>query len=155
MTHQVDRDDKYWMQQAIELAERARQQDEVPVGALIVVDDNIIGSGWNQCITTKDPTAHAEVVALRDASQQIQNYRLPQLSTMYVTLEPCAMCAGALVHARVDRVVFGATDPKAGAVRSFFRLLSTEHLNHRAEITGGVLETSCSELLRKFFQDRR
>ena len=155
MTHRNGRDDEYWMQQAIELAERAQQQDEVPVGALIVVGDEVAGSGWNQSITTKDPTAHAEIVALRDASQQIQNYRLPQLSTMYVTLEPCAMCAGALVHARIGRVVFGATDPKAGAVQSYFNVLSTEHLNHRAEWTGGVLEASCSDMLKNFFQARR
>ena len=155
MTHRNERDDEYWMRQAIELAERARQQDEVPVGALIVVDGNIIGSGWNQSITTKDPTAHAEIVALRDASRQIQNYRLPRLSALYVTLEPCAMCAGALVHARVGRVVYGATDPRAGAVETHFNVLGTNHLNHRAETEGGVLESECSEILKNFFKARR
>jgi len=147
--------DEYWMQHALHLAEKAQQQDEVPVGAIIVVENEIIGRGWNQSISSNDPTAHAEIVALRDAAANIANYRLPKESTLYVTLEPCAMCAGAMVHARVGRVVFGAGDPKSGAVTTFFNLLSSEQLNHRAEITSGVLETSCSDLLKQFFQARR
>lgn len=147
--------DEYWMQQALQLAEKAQQQDEVPVGAILVVENEIVGRGWNQSITSNDPTAHAEVVALRDATGNLANYRLPKESTLYVTLEPCAMCAGAMVHARVGRVVFGASDPKSGAVTTFFNLLSSEQLNHRAEITGGVLEEACSNLLKEFFQARR
>lgn len=148
-------DDEYWMQQALALAARAQQQDEVPVGAVIVHDNKLIGSGWNQSISAHDATAHAEIIALRDATQRLENYRLPKQTTMYITLEPCAMCAGALVHARVDRVVFGAADPKTGAVESLFKLLSNENLNHRAEVTAGILETECSEILVNFFQARR
>jgi len=155
MTINDDNPDDYWMQQALQLADKAQQQDEVPVGAIIVVENEIVGRGWNQSISSNDPTAHAEIVALRDAATNIANYRLPKESTLYVTLEPCAMCAGAMVHARVGRVVFGASDPKSGAVTTFFNLLSSEQLNHRAVITSGVLETSCSELLKKFFQARR
>jgi len=147
--------DEYWMRQALQLAEKAQQQGEVPVGAIIVVDNEIVGRGWNQSIASNDPTAHAEIVALRDATGNIANYRLPKDSTLYVTLEPCAMCAGAMVHARAGRVVFGASDPKSGAVTTFFNILSSEQLNHRAEITGGVLETLCSDLLKSFFQARR
>lgn len=147
--------DEKWMRHALALAERAEQQQEVPVGALIVYEDAIIGEGWNQGISLNDPTAHAEVIALRAASQTIQNYRLPRESTLYVTLEPCAMCAGALVQARIGRVVFGASDPKTGAVGSVFNLLDNEKLNHRAHIVGGVLESICSEMLKKFFQQRR
>jgi len=151
----VDPDDEYWMRRALELAERARQAQEVPVGAIIVHEDSIIGSGWNQSITANDATAHAEIVALRDATIGLENYRLPKQTTMYVTLEPCAMCAGALVHARIDRLVFGATDPKTGAVQSIFNILNNEKLNHRALITGGVLESACSHILVDFFQERR
>lgn len=147
--------DEHWMQLALEMAARAEQLDEVPVGAIVVCDDEVIGRGWNQSINSSDPTAHAEIVALRDAAQNISNYRLPKQSTLYVTLEPCAMCAGAMVHARVDRVVFGASDPKSGAVKTFFNLLSTDQLNHRAEITSGVMESSCSDILKEFFKARR
>jgi len=151
----VDPDDEYWMRRALELAERARQAQEVPVGAIIVHEDSIIGSGWNQSITANDATAHAEIVALRDATIGLENYRLPRNTTMFVTLEPCAMCAGAMVHARVDRLVFGATDPKTGAIQSIFNILNNENLNHRANITGGVLESACSHILIEFFQARR
>ena len=151
----VNSDDEYWMRHALEFAERAGQAQEVPVGAILVHENRIIGSGWNQSIVADDATAHAEIVALRAATRELQNYRLPKQTTMYVTLEPCAMCAGALVHARVDRLVFGATDPKTGAVQSIFNILSSEKLNHRAEITGGVLESACSQILVDFFKERR
>jgi tRNA(adenine34) deaminase len=143
------------MLQALELAEQARQEQEVPVGAILVHENKLIGSGWNQSILANDATAHAEIVALRDATSRLQNYRLPKLTTMYVTLEPCAMCAGALVHARIDRLVFGASDPKTGAVESIFNILNNEKLNHRADITSGILESSCSQILVDFFQARR
>ena len=129
--------------------------EEVPVGAILVHENQIIGSGWNQSIVANDATAHAEIVALRAATTELQNYRLPKQTTMYVTLEPCAMCAGALVHARIDRLVFGANDPKTGAIESIFNILNNEKLNHRANITGGVLESSCSQILVDFFQERR
>ena len=127
----------------------------MPVGAILVHENQIIGSGWNQSIVANDATAHAEIVALRAATTELQNYRLPKQTTMYVTLEPCAMCAGALVHARIDRLVFGANDPKTGAIESIFNILNNEKLNHRANITGGVLESSCSQILVDFFQERR
>jgi tRNA(adenine34) deaminase len=155
MHNEVEPGDEYWMQQALELAERARQEQEVPVGAILVHENQIIGSGWNQSIVANDATAHAEIVALRAATTELQNYRLPKQTTMYVTLEPCAMCAGALVHARIDRLVFGANDPKTGAIESIFNILNNEKLNHRANITGGVLESSCSQILVDFFQERR
>lgn len=147
--------DEHWMQLALDLAAKAEEQGEVPVGAVIVCDNEVIGSGWNQGISNNDPTAHAEIVALRDAAQRLSNYRLPKQSTLYVTLEPCAMCAGAMIHARVDRLVFGASDPKSGAVETFFNLLSSDQLNHRAEITSGVMESSCSDILKEFFKARR
>ena len=143
------------MRYALELAERAEQQQEVPVGALIVCGDTILGEGWNQSISLNDPTAHAEVLALRAAGEKISNYRLPKDSTLYVTLEPCAMCAGALIQARIGRVVFGAADPKAGAIGSVLNLLDHEELNHRAPVQGGVLENTCADLLRNFFRQRR
>ena len=155
MHNEVESDDEYWMLQALELAEQARQEQEGPVGAILVHENKLIGSGWNQSILANDATAHAEIVALRDATSRLQNYRLPKLTTMYVTLEPCAMCAGALVHARIDRLVFGASDPKTGAVESIFNILNNEKLNHRADITSGILESSCSQILVDFFQARR
>lgn len=147
--------DEQWMRYALGLAERAEKQQEVPIGAVIVQGDAVLGEGWNQSISLNDPTGHAEVLALRAASQKISNYRLPKESTLYVTLEPCAMCAGALIQARIGRVVFGAFDPKAGAVRSIFNLLDSDKLNHRAPVQGGVLETQCADILKKFFKQRR
>ena len=145
----------HWMRHALKLARQAAASGEVPVGALVVLEGQIIGSGWNRPIGTHDASAHAEIVALRDAGQRIGNYRLPG-STLYVTLEPCPMCASAIVHARIKRVVFGATDPKGGACGSVFRLLpSDERFNHRTECTGGVLADECAELLRSFFRERR
>lgn len=142
------------MRRALELARRAGQLGEVPVGAVVVVDGEVIGEGWNQPISANDPTAHAEIVALRAAAQRVGNYRLTG-AELYVTLEPCAMCAGAIVQARIARVVFGAPDPKAGAGGSVFNLLAHERLNHRAEVIGGVLEAACAGLLQAFFQARR
>jgi tRNA(adenine34) deaminase len=143
------------MQRALELAQRAEAAGEVPVGALLVRDDAIIGEGWNRPIGTHDPTAHAEVVALRDAAARAGNYRLPG-ATLYVTLEPCPMCAGAIVHARVARVVFAATDPRAGAAGSVFDLLPSDgRFNHQVSCQGGVLAEQSSALLKDFFRARR
>ncbi|MCW8889670.1 MAG: tRNA adenosine(34) deaminase TadA [Sedimenticola sp.] len=150
----ADRDELY-MRRAIALARRAESEGEVPVGAVLVLDGKVIGEGWNRPITTSDPTAHAEIMALRDAGKNVANYRLPG-STLYVTLEPCPMCAGAIVHARVKRVVYGTTDPKGGAAGSVFNLLpSDERFNHATEAEGGVLADQCANLLRNFFRSRR
>jgi len=147
--------DEHWMRRAITLAEHAAAEGEVPVGAVLVRDDEIIGEGWNCPISTQDPTAHAEIQALRDAAHRIGNYRLPD-SVLYVTLEPCVMCAGAIVHARVARVVYGATDPKAGACGSVFDLLPSDNrFNHRTDCDGGLLAEPCATLLRAFFRARR
>ena len=147
-------DDVRWMRRALELATRAQAEGEVPVGAVLVKDGAILGEGWNRPIGTHDPTAHAEIQALRAAAAQAHNYRLSG-ATLYVTLEPCPMCAGAIVHARVARVVYGAPDPRAGAAGTVFHLLDTETLNHRAEVQGGVLGEECAQLLRQFFKERR
>ncbi|MDH3310270.1 MAG: tRNA adenosine(34) deaminase TadA [Gammaproteobacteria bacterium] len=146
--------DEAFMRRALELAQHAEEAGEVPVGALVVLNDDIIGEGWNQPIVAHDPTAHAEIVALRAAAVRIKNYRLSG-ATLYVTLEPCAMCAGAIVQARITRVVYGAADPKAGAAGSVFNLLESPSLNHRAQITGGILARDCGENLKSFFQARR
>lgn len=146
--------DRYWMAQALDLAQQAAAAGEVPVGAVLVRGEALIGAGWNQPIGACDPTAHAEVLALRAAAARVGNYRLVD-STLYVTLEPCPMCAGALVQARVARVVFGAVDPRAGAAGTVFNVLQSARLNHRAEVTGGVLAEGCGTLLRDFFRARR
>jgi tRNA(adenine34) deaminase len=146
--------DEYWMRQALVLAQQAEHNGEVPVGAVIVLNDQLIGSGWNQPISQNDPTAHAEIVALRAACLQQQNYRLPN-STMYITLEPCIMCAGAIVHARIERVVFAATEPKTGAAGSCFDIFNTNQLNHRVNCDQGVLAEESSKLLRDFFRSKR
>ncbi len=152
---QADPNDLKWMQHALGLAQKAEEEGEVPVGAVIVRDDEIIGEGWNRPIGTNDPTAHAEIIALRDAGMRQQNYRLPD-STLFVTLEPCPMCASAIIHARVGRVVFGAYDPKGGAAGSVFNLLPPDNrFNHRLECVGGLLEQECGDILRIFFQRRR
>ena len=150
----ADARDAAFMHRALDLARHAEQAGEVPVGALVVLNDEVIGEGWNQPIVSHDPTAHAEMVALRAAAMRMKNYRLTD-TTLYVTLEPCAMCAGAIVHARVGRVVFGAADPKTGAAGSVFNLLESPSLNHHAQITRGVLAEECGETLRKFFEARR
>ena len=146
--------DAAYMRRALELARHAEEAGEVPVGALVVLNDEIIGEGWNQPIVTQDPTAHAEIVALRAAAVRTKNYRIPE-AVLYVTLEPCAMCAGAMVHARMARVVYGAADPKSGAAGSVFNLLESPSLNHRAQVTRGVLAEECGEMLRTFFEKRR
>ena len=142
------------MLHAQHLADRAKAQGEVPVGAVLVRDNEIVGEGWNQSITLHDPSAHAEIMALRSAGQQVENYRLPE-ATLYVTLEPCAMCAGAMLHARLGRVVFGAFDPKTGAAGSVFNTLQDDSNLHKLSVTGGVLAEQCSEQLRAFFRERR
>ncbi|MFA7620068.1 MAG: tRNA adenosine(34) deaminase TadA [Thiohalomonadaceae bacterium] len=148
-------DDDY-MRRALELAACAEAEGEVPVGALLVsAAGEVIGEGWNRPIGAHDATAHAEIQALRAATARIANYRLPAGTTLYVTLEPCPMCAGAMVHARVSRVVYGASDPRAGAAGTVFNILQHEALNHRAEVQGGVLGEECGERLRTFFRARR
>ncbi len=146
--------DKNWMQHALLLAKRAEQQDEVPVGAVIVLNDQIIGEGWNQPVSSNDPTAHAEIMALRDAGKNIGNYRLLNAS-MYVTLEPCAMCASAIVHARLTKLVYAIEDPKTGACGSVFNLLQTDELNHKVEVKRGILADECQSLIQIFFKKKR
>ena len=150
----VNPTDVFYMQRAIQLAEAAAVNQEVPVGAVLVLNDQIIGEGSNQPIQTHDPSAHAEMIALRRAAEKIKNYRLIN-TTLYVTLEPCLMCVGAIVHARVKRVVYGAPDPKTGAVASVFSLGEAKQFNHRVEYQGGVLAEACGELLKQFFRERR
>jgi tRNA(adenine34) deaminase len=142
------------MERALALARRAEAAGEVPVGAVLVHDQAVLGEGWNRPIGDCDPTAHAEMVALRDAALRAGNYRLPG-STLYVTLEPCTMCAGALVHARVSRVVYAAADPKGGAVENLFRVLDDARLNHRVAHLGGVLAGPAGALMKRFFAARR
>lgn len=142
------------MREALAQAEASRQDGEVPVGAVVVLDGTIVGSGRNRVIRLSDPTAHAEIVALREASRTIGNYRLIG-ATVYSTIEPCAMCAGALVHARVARLVYGAKDPKAGAVETQFGICTAGFLNHQVSVEGGVLEGECRRVLQSFFLDRR
>ena len=143
------------MQHALALAEQAAARGEVPVGAVLVRDGEVLGEGWNCPIATNDPSAHAEIRALRDAGRRAGNYRLPD-TTLYVTLEPCPMCAAALVHARVHRVVYGAADPKGGACGSVFDLLPSDgRFNHAVQVTGGVLAQDCGDRLRAFFRERR
>jgi tRNA(adenine34) deaminase len=150
-----DLNDQQFMQRALMLARRAESEGEVPVGAVVVLGGRIIGEGWNRPIGLLDPTAHAEIVALRDAASRVGNYRLPG-STLYVTLEPCPMCAGAIVHARVVRVVYGADDPKGGAAGSVFDLLPTDHrFNHTVAVKSGVLQQHATDLLKDFFRRKR
>lgn len=146
--------DEDWMRHALGLAQKAADQGEVPVGAVLIRDGEILGEGWNQPISLHDPSAHAEMLALRAGGIAAGNYRLPG-SVLYVTLEPCPMCVGAMIHARVERVVFGAFDPKTGAAGSAFNLLGDERHNHRISVSGGVLEEACAEALRAFFRARR
>ncbi len=146
--------DVAYMQRALALAEHAADAGEVPVGALVVLDGKVIGEGWNRPISGHDPCAHAEIMALRDAAQRVQNYRLAD-AELYVTIEPCTMCAGAIVHARIARVVFGATEPKAGAVVSNAQIFDQPWLNHWPTYEGGVLAEQCSERISAFFKARR
>ncbi len=147
--------DEGWMRRALELAKQGAAMDEVPVGAVVVdADGRCLGEGFNKPISEHDPTAHAEIVALRRAAEAAGNYRLPG-ATLYVTLEPCLMCCGALVHARVDRLVYGATEPKSGAVESSFSVLESTRLNHRLQVIGGVLAEASTAVLQEFFAARR
>ncbi len=148
MTHQQ------WMARALDLAEQAAQQHEVPVGAVVVLDNQIIGEGFNQPIKLHDPSAHAEMLALRQAASYLQNYRLTD-ATLYVTLEPCAMCMGAIVHARIKQLVFGAWDRRAGAVRSVFRIADEPALNHQVQWQDGILGEQCEHILKQFFKQKR
>lgn len=147
-------DDERWMRHALDLADRAETEGEVPIGAVLVRHGRLLSEGWNHPIGAHDPTAHAEIVALRAAAAQVSNYRLPD-TTLYVTLEPCPMCAGAIVHARVARVVYGTADPIAGAAGTRYNLLQSQVLNHRAVVDAGVLAEECAERLRAFFRTRR
>jgi tRNA(adenine34) deaminase len=146
--------DHQFMMQALEQAKLAAQEGEVPVGAVLVQDGKVISKAFNRPISNHDPSAHAEMLALRSAAGEIENYRLPG-STLYVTLEPCVMCAGAMLHARVDRVVFGARDPKTGAAGSVVDIFSINQLNHQTTVDGGILESECGQVLRDFFKERR
>lgn len=154
MTDDASVADLRWMREALTLARHAGAAGEVPVGAVVICDDAIVGRGWNRPIAARDATAHAEVDALRDACTRRGNYRLPDC-TLYATLEPCSMCAGAIVHARVARVVYGADDFRAGGVHSIFSILDEPRLNHRVAHRGGVLAAESAALLRDFFRDRR
>lgn len=147
-------EDEYYMRLALEQARLARAAGEVPVGAVVVCAGEVVGTGWNQPIRAQDPSAHAEIVALRAAARRLGNYRLPGCS-LYVTLEPCAMCSGAIFHARIARVVYGAADPKTGCAGSVLNLYAEPRLNHHAEVVGGVLAEECAALLREFFVERR
>lgn len=145
---------QHWMQQALQLAEKAQSMNEVPVGAVLVKDEQIIGRGFNQPITNHDPSAHAEIIALREAGQTLKNYRLIN-TTMYVTLEPCAMCAMAMVHARVEQIVFATREPRTGAGGSLYQLLQHSGHNHKIEIVEGVMQEESSNMLKKFFKEKR
>lgn len=146
--------DIFWMQHALELAKRAESEGEVPVGAIVVLNEEVIGEGWNRPIIDNDPTAHAEIMALRSAANKINNYRLLN-TTLYVTLEPCIMCTGAIIHSRVKRVVYGATDPKAGAANSAFTILGTDCLNHKVKVDSGMMSDECGHVLTEFFRNKR
>jgi tRNA(adenine34) deaminase len=150
----VQGDDEYWMRHAIGLAQWASAAGEVPVGAVVVRGHELLGEGWNCSITSQDPSAHAEIVALRQAGSRAAAYRLPE-ATLYVTLEPCFMCVGAMIHARLSRIVFAASDPKTGACGGQFDLLAIPGHNHYPEVVEGVLRQECGDLLREFFRARR
>jgi len=146
--------DTHFMQEALNLAIKAQHMEEVPVGAVVVLNNQIIGRGWNQPIHQSDPTAHAEIMALREAAKYLGNYRLVNCS-LYVTLEPCMMCVGALIHSRIQRLIFGAFDPKTGMAGSVLNLLEAPQINHRVEILNEPLGNACGELLKNFFREKR
>lgn len=146
--------DESWMDEALLAAQQARDAGEVPVGAIVVLGDKIVGRGWNRNLLDHDPSAHAEIVALRSAGAAIGNHRLIGCE-LFATIEPCAMCAGAMIHARLKRLVYGADDPKAGAVHSVMQVLNHPQLNHKMEVRGGVAAERCAELLQEFFKSRR
>jgi tRNA(adenine34) deaminase len=147
-------DDESWMRAALEQAALAQRRGEVPVGSVVVLDGSVIGEGFNQPIGSQDATAHAEVIAIRDAGHRLGNYRLSG-ATVYVTIEPCQMCVGAMIHARIARVVYGTPEPKAGAIESAMRAHEHPSLNHRLAATGGVLEAECRAVMQEFFKSRR
>lgn len=155
MSEDVKFSDEYWMQKAYEQAASAASIGEIPVGAIIVSNNQIIGAGFNAPISLNDPTAHAEIQAIRQACESLQNYRLPDDATLFVTLEPCTMCVGALIHARIKRVVFGAIEPKAGSLVSVRQLLQSGYYNHVFEFEQGCLQQQCSDQLSAFFKMRR
>lgn len=146
--------DETFMRLALDQARLAREAGEVPVGAVMVLDEKVLSAAYNRPIAAKDPSAHAEMLVIRQAAARMGNYRLTGAS-LYVTLEPCIMCAGAMIQARIGRLVYGATDPKSGAIASLYRLLQDQRLNHRVEVTGGILEGVCSEILSGFFRGKR
>ena len=150
----VAQSDELWMQEALRLAQRALDAGEVPVGAVVIHQGNIVGRGFNRNIVDCDPTAHAEVIALREAGRAVGNHRLSECD-LFVTIEPCAMCAGAMAHARIQRLIYGADDPKAGAVHSILHVLNHPALNHRIEVRGGVLAGRSAEILQEFFRSKR
>jgi len=145
---------EHWMQRALQLAQKAADEDEIPVGAIIVKDNKIIAEGWNQPIQNHDPSAHAEMAAIRNAGKILKNYRLID-TTMYVTLEPCSMCVGAIIHARVGQLVFAASDLKTGATGGAINLIHNDIHNHKVEVIGGVMEIECKKLLQSFFKQKR
>jgi tRNA(adenine34) deaminase len=146
--------DELWMEEALRAAQRALEAGEVPVGAVVVSEGRIVGRGWNRNISDNDPTAHAEIIALREAGAAVGNHRLSQCD-LFATIEPCPMCTGAMVHARIKRLIYGADDPKVGAVNSVMQLLNHQQLNHKPEVRSGVLAGRCAELLQTFFKNRR
>lgn len=154
MTKMQVHTDQHWMEQALLLADKAAEQGEIPVGAILIKDNKVVGEGWNQSIGLNDPSAHAEMLAIRQGAKLLNNYRLPD-TTLYVTLEPCSMCAGLLVHSRIERLVFGAADAKTGAAGSIMDLLNDERLNHQVEVSGGLLAKQCGDKISQFFQMRR
>jgi tRNA(adenine34) deaminase len=154
MSPVVAESDRAWMRRALDLAQRAGDEGEVPVGAVMVKDGQLVGEGWNRVIDLNDPSAHAEILVMREAGQRLANYRLPGCS-LYVTLEPCAMCAGAMLHARLEHVYFGAGDPKTGALGGTFDLFADYPHNHHVTTHSGLLEKECSSLLKEFFRARR
>ena len=146
--------DELWMEEALREAQRALALGEVPVGAIVVCDGRVVGRGCNRPLSANDPTAHAEILAIREAGQAVSNYRLPDCD-LYVTVEPCAMCAGAITHARIRRLVYGAEDPKAGAVHSMLQVLNHPKLNHKVEVSSGILAARCMDLVQTFFREKR
>ena len=153
-THTNKMTDELWMEEALRAAQRALEMGEVPVGAFVLCEGKVVGRGWNRNLADSDPTAHAEIVALREAGRNVGNHRLGDCE-LFATIEPCAMCAGAMIHARLKRLVYGADDAKAGAVHSVLQILNHPDLNHRMEVRGGVLAGRCAELLQEFFKSRR
>ena len=150
----IVKNDEYYMSAALHEAKKALKKNEVPVGAVVVLNGKIVSKGYNENISKSDPCAHAEITAIRLASKKLENYRLPGCK-LYVTLEPCVMCAGAMVHSRIEKVIYGATDPKTGACGSVYDITGNKKLNHKVKVKGGVLQNECSSLLKAFFKNKR